>query len=79
MSARPMIENPALFPSRAKFVLVNDRTPRNEACCFMCCRPIEQGYLREARSRVLFCSTECFGVYETPAKTVTERRTRQAS
>ena len=43
MSARAMIENPALFPSRAKFVLVNDRTPRDDACCFMCCRPIEQG------------------------------------
>jgi hypothetical protein len=79
MSARAMIENPALFPSRAKFVLVNDRTPRDDACCFMCCRPIEQGYLREARTRLLFCSTECFGVHEQPAKVNADQRTRQAS
>ena len=79
MSARAMIENPAPFPSRAKFVLVNDRTPRNDACCFVCCRPIEQGYLREARMRLLFCSTECFGVYEQPAKLIADHRTRQAS
>jgi hypothetical protein len=79
MSARAMIENPALFPNRAKFVLVNDRTPRNNACCFMCSRPIEQGYLREARRRLLFCSTECFGVYEQPAKLNANHRTRQTS
>jgi hypothetical protein len=74
-----MIESPAQFPSRIKFILVNDRTPRTEACCFMCCQPIEQGYLREARTSLFFCSNECFGVYEQPAKPAAERSPRPAS
>jgi ribosomal protein L24E len=79
MSARPMIESPVLFPNRIKFILVNDRTPRTETCCFLCCRPIEQGYLREARTSLFFCSNECFGLYEQPVKPAAERVTRQAS
>jgi len=79
MITRPMVENSARFPSRAKFILVNDRIPRADAACFMCCCPIGQGYVRDARTRLLFCSSECFAVHETPATLAVGRRTRQAS
>ena len=54
------------FPStgelvrRTKFILVNDRTPSGDECCAVCGRIVEKGYVRDSRTRLLFCDTQCF-------------------
>jgi hypothetical protein len=43
-----------------RFVLVNDRVPRANAGCALCCRKIEKGYVRESQTRLLYCDMQCF-------------------
>ena len=43
-----------------RFVLVNDRVPRANADCALCCRKIEKGYVREPQTRLLYCDMQCF-------------------
>jgi hypothetical protein len=43
-----------------RFVLVNDRVPRANADCALCCRKIEKGYVRESQTRLLYCDMPCF-------------------
>jgi hypothetical protein len=43
-----------------RFVLVNDRVPRANADCALCCRKIEKGYVRESQTRLLYCDMQCF-------------------
>jgi len=48
------------FLRGTRFVLVNDRVPRGEAYCALCCGKIEKGYVRESQTRLLYCDTQCF-------------------
>jgi ribosomal protein L24E len=48
------------FLHRIRFVLVNDRAPRADAECGLCCSKIEKGYVREAQTRLFYCDTQCF-------------------
>jgi hypothetical protein len=43
-----------------KFVLVNDRTPRSQSACALCCEPIGETYLREIATRFSFCDHQCY-------------------
>jgi hypothetical protein len=50
------IEAPSL---RTRFIIVNDRVPREGATCVTCGGKIERGYVRETRTRLFYCGSEC--------------------
>ena len=58
-----------------RFVLVNDRVPRANADCALCCRKIEKGYVRESQTRLLYCDMQCFAGHPIAI----ENRERKAS
>lgn len=43
-----------------KFVLVNNRAPRNPTVCAVCSQPLEQGYLRDFSTSKCYCGIECY-------------------
>jgi hypothetical protein len=43
-----------------KFVLVNDKTPRKQSFCVLCCEPIRSGYLREIGTQLCYCDHDCY-------------------
>ena len=43
-----------------KFVLVNNRAPRNPSVCAECARPLERGYLHELSTSQRYCGIECY-------------------
>jgi hypothetical protein len=43
-----------------KFVLVNNRAPRNRCVCAECSRPLEQGYLHDLSASKRYCGIECY-------------------
>ena len=63
------------FP-QLTFVLVNERMPRNDAHCALCGGTIEKGYVRDFRTRLIYCDTQCFagGAYS-----VTKNHVRKVS
>jgi hypothetical protein len=48
------------FLRRTRFVLVNDRVPREHADCALCGGLIEKGYVRDSRTRLIYCDAQCF-------------------
>jgi hypothetical protein len=48
------------FPHATRFVLVNDRLPRNDEHCALCGGTIEKGYVRDFRTGLIYCDTQCF-------------------
>jgi hypothetical protein len=60
MNINPTFASAGEFLLRARFVLVNDRVPRADAHCALCCRKIDNGYVRETQTRLLYCDTQCF-------------------
>ena len=79
MSTQVKSQSPTRYPSRTRFVLVNDRTPRADAFCALCCEPIEQGYVREPQTRLLYCDVQCFAGHEKMAMLTIEKRARKVS
>ena len=63
------------FP-QLTFVLVNERMPRNDAHCALCGGTIENGYVRDFRTRLIYCDTQCFAG---EAYSVTKNRVRKVS
>jgi len=64
------------FPHRTRFVLVNHRIPRGDERCGLCGGLIENGYVRDVRTRLIYCDTQCLaGV----AYMVTKSHLRKAS
>ena len=63
------------FP-QLTFVLVNERMPRNDAYCALCGGTIEKGYVRDFRTRLIYCDTQCFAGGE---YCVTKNRARKVS
>src|SRR5262249_45765070 len=43
-----------------RFILVNDRMPRAQAYCALCCTQITAGYVREIGTKFCYCSRGCF-------------------
>jgi hypothetical protein len=43
-----------------QFVLVNERSPRPESSCALCCETIGESYLRELTTRLPYCNYECY-------------------
>jgi hypothetical protein len=66
-------------PSWARFVVVSDRVPRSNANCALCCRKIEQGYLRGSQTGLVYCNPQCFSGHEKVAFLAIENRARKVS
>jgi hypothetical protein len=62
-----------------RFVLVNERSPRAEAFCAVCCTEIDRGYVRDPQTRLLYCNAECFAEHEWMGKSARGRNARRAS
>jgi hypothetical protein len=45
---------------QTRFVIVNDRLPRTDEHCALCGGRIEKGYIRDSRTRLIYCDTQCF-------------------
>jgi hypothetical protein len=67
------------FPRPIRFVLVNKRVPRTLQHCALCGGLIEEGYIRDSPTRLIYCDMQCFsaGIYEGDA--AFENRGRKAS
>jgi hypothetical protein len=66
-------------PGGIRFVLVNNRVPRSDENCALCCRKIEQGYVRESQTRLVYCNPLCFFGHEKMAFLAVEDRARKVS
>ena len=64
-----------LLPTR--FILVNDRVPRADTTCALCCAKIEHGYVREPYARQVYCDMDCFAAHR--KLTLRMARKRQTS
>ena len=74
MSAISIFRSSAQPPARLRFVLVNNRMPRVPAPCALCGTTIEQTYLRELQTGLLYCDPQCLAGHKRNA-----RATRKAS
>jgi hypothetical protein len=45
---------------KMKFVLVNNRAPRNSTFCAVCSQPLKRGYLRDFSTSKRYCGIECY-------------------
>jgi hypothetical protein len=43
-----------------RFILVNDRIPRIDVHCALCCTEITANYVREISTKFCYCSRGCF-------------------
>jgi hypothetical protein len=69
----------AALAGRTRFVVVNDRVPRSNANCALCCNKIEQGYIRGSQTGLVYCSSHCFSGHEQMAFLALENRARKVS
>jgi hypothetical protein len=44
---------------KMKFVVVNNRAPRNASVCAACSRPLQRGYLHDLATSRRYCGVEC--------------------
>ena len=79
MNATLTFASPTGYPPRIRLVLVNKRVPRTDACCAQCGAKIEMGYVRESRTALLFCDTQCFAKQEKSVMTAIMNRVRRES
>jgi len=61
------------------FGAVVDRIPRTDAHCALCGRIIEQGYVRDSQTRLIYCDTLCFPGQADMATPVIKNRARKVS
>jgi hypothetical protein len=66
-------------PRLPRFVLVNERVPRANACCASCCTTIERGYVRDPQTRLLYCDAQCFAEHERTSGPAGTRHARRVS
>lgn len=62
-----------------KFILVNDRMPRADAYCALCCEKIADSYVREVQTRLLYCDHRCFAGHVSMAILAIEYKARAVS
>ena len=77
MSANLTHASIGAFLRRTRFVLVNDRVPREHADCALCGGLIEKGYVRDLQTRLIYCDTQCFAGWA--AAPVVQNRGRKVS
>ena len=63
----------------ARFVLVNHRIPRANARCALCDKKIEEGYVREPLTRLLYCDAQCFAGHAKMTALDVEKQARKVS
>jgi hypothetical protein len=64
---------------RTRFVLVNDRIPRTNGHCALCGGTIEKGYVRDFRTRLIYCGTQCFPEGADTPTPIIKNRARKVS
>jgi hypothetical protein len=69
----------AQAPALTRFILVNERIPREHACCASCCARIERGYVRDPHTRLVYCDAVCFAAHENRALPVAVQQARRVS
>jgi len=80
MTTRPdEVSDGGKRPPGLRFVLVNERSPRAEAFCAVCCTEIDRGYVRDRQTRLLYCNAECFAEHEWMSNSARGRNARRAS
>ena len=81
MTTRPIgsFTRRAEAPALTRFILVNERIPREHACCASCCARIERGYVRDPHTRLVFCDAVCFAAHEKKAPPTTAAHARRVS
>jgi hypothetical protein len=79
MSTALTFASMAAPPGRTGFVLVNDRVPRTDANCALCRKKIEQGYVRELQTGLVYCNPQCLPGHEKTALLAIEDRARKVS
>ena len=81
MTTRPNADvSPRDVPGRGmRFVLVNERSPRADAHCAVCCTRIDRGYVRDAQTRLLYCDAKCFAEHEWMSRPAQPRDARRVS
>jgi hypothetical protein len=62
-----------------RFVLVNERSPRAEVSCTVCCTRIDRGYVRDAQTRLLYCDAQCFADHDQMGHPARRRDARRVS
>jgi hypothetical protein len=50
----------AISHRRTRFILVNHRLPHANDRCAMCGEIVEKGYVRDFRTGLIYCDTQCF-------------------
>jgi hypothetical protein len=45
---------------KMKFVMVNNRTPRDSSVCTACSQPLERDYLHDLSTSRRYCGVECY-------------------
>ena len=79
MNASPPLAGPTRYSLQARFILVNERVPRTDANCALCCAKLERGYVRNPQTRLVYCNPHCFTGHEKLAMAVIVDRSRRAS
>ena len=68
------------FSKGIRFVLVNNRVPRTDERCALCGGIVEQSYVRDSQTRLIYCDAQCFAAGRVHiAGPVVKNRGRKAS
>jgi hypothetical protein len=62
-----------------KFLLVNDRQPREDAYCTLCTEKVTESYVREIGTRLMYCDHQCYGGHVKVAVLALEYHARHVS
>jgi hypothetical protein len=82
MKITPFFTRKPIFGGRSdmlRFILVNDRTPRSDAHCALCCTKLTGSYFREISTRFCYCSRGCFLSHSRLGQLVIEHRAKAVS
>jgi hypothetical protein len=61
------------------FMLVNGRTPHRESFCGLCCQRIgHDGYVRDIRTQLCYCNTNCYRAHSGSSSLVVFEGARQS-
>jgi hypothetical protein len=67
------------FPHQTKFVLVNHRVPRTDRKCALCGNIVEKGYVRDTRTRLIYCDTHCLAGRSVVTESIIDNYARKVS
>ncbi len=62
-----------------RFILVNDRTPRADAVCALCCMAIAGSYVRELGTNFCYCGRDCLAGHSRLGQLLIEHRAKAVS